>query len=314
MSRFDQLDEQAQQEWQARVAQKRLALSASVEETLQDSSLAIEEEFEEEEEEEQMTSSAKDTHNTTLIPPRLSLQSKQLPLMHAQSTSRSTKLPSTPTTDEDHEPISVDNIHTLARLTRQLAVVDGTISAASIPYDAQSMPKIESVSSAQPITHTAQLPVTPRSQAVSAFPVIPPSRPPELPPMTPDTQHSLKRTTKVRLQVVPKPDLVERTVEGASSLYDTPTNPSLPAIKPVEKDTETMEQVSLVGSGAFESGQSEVAVANTSITSASVVVVVLIGDPGPVVAQYISLQPGIGFTVHLSAPTKNVTPFNYKIL
>jgi hypothetical protein len=313
MSRFDELGEQAQQEWQARVAQKRLALSASVEETLQDSSFAIEEEFDEEEEE-QMTSSAKDTHNTTLIPPRLSLQSKQLSVMYAQSTSRSTKLPSPPTTDEEHEPISVDNIHTLARLTRQLAVVDGTISAASIPYDAQSMPKIESVSSAQPITHTAQLPVTPRSQAVSAFPVIPPSRPPELPPMTPDTQHSLKRSTKVRLQVVPKPDLVERTLEGASSLCDTPTNPSLPAIKPVEKHTETMEQVSLVGSGTFERGQSEIAVANTCITSASVVVVVLIGDPGPMVVQYISLQPGVGFTVHLSAPTKNVTPFNYKIL
>src|SRR5436309_980058 len=165
MSPFDELDEQAQQEWQARVAQKRLALSASVEETLQNSSFAIEEEFGEEEEE-QTTSSAKDTHNTTLIPPRLSLQPKQLPVMHAQSTSHSTMLPSTLTTDEGHEPVSVDNIHTLARLTRQLAVVDGTISAASIPYDAQSMPKIESVSSAQPITHTAQLLVTPRSQAV----------------------------------------------------------------------------------------------------------------------------------------------------
>jgi len=55
MSPFDELDEQAQQEWQARVAQKRLALSASVEETLQDSFFAIEEEFDEEEEEEQMT-------------------------------------------------------------------------------------------------------------------------------------------------------------------------------------------------------------------------------------------------------------------
>ncbi len=313
MSRFDELDEQVQQEWQARVIQKRLALSASVEETLQDSSFAIEEEFDEGEEEEQMTASAKDTHNTTLIPPRLSLQSRQLPVMHTRSTSGTPKLLSTPT-GEGPEPLSVDNIHTLARLTRQLAVVDGTLSATSIPYDDQSMPKIESVTSAQPMTHTAQLPVTPRSQAIPAFPVIPPSRPPELPQVTPDTQHSLKRTTKVRLQVVPKPDLVERSVGGASSLYDTPTNPRLPAIESVEKHTETMAQVSVAGSGTFESGQSEVAIANAGITSASVVVVVLIGDPGPVVVQYISLQPGIGFTVHLSAPTKKVTPFNYKIL
>src|SRR3989442_994094 len=209
MSRFDELDEQVQQEWRARVVQKRLALSASVEETLQDSSFAIEEEFDEGEEEEQMTASAKDTHNTTLIPPRLSLQSRQLPVMHTRSTSGTPKLLSTPT-GEGPEPLSVDNIHTLARLTRQLAVVDGTLSTTSIPYDDQSMPKIESVTSAQPMTHTAQLPVTPRSQAIPAFPVIPPSRPPALPQVTPDTQYSLQRTTKVRLQADPEPDLVER--------------------------------------------------------------------------------------------------------
>ncbi|MFL5659242.1 MAG: hypothetical protein ACJ8CB_34290, partial [Ktedonobacteraceae bacterium] len=76
--------------------------------------------------------------------------------------------------------------------------------------------------------------------------------------------------------------------------------------------TAVPEQIS--GSGTFESAQSEVAVANVHVTPSSVVVVMLAGDPGPVVVQYVSLQPKTGFTVHLSAPTKNRTPFNYRIL
>src|SRR5438067_1087871 len=97
MSRFDELEEQVQQEWQARVSQKRLALSVSVEETLQDRSFAIEEEFDEGEEEEQKAASAKDSHNTTLIPPRLSLQSRQLPVIHSQARFGAPKLLSAPT-------------------------------------------------------------------------------------------------------------------------------------------------------------------------------------------------------------------------
>ena len=64
----------------------------------------------------------------------------------------------------------------------------------------------------------------------------------------------------------------------------------------------------------FESGQCEVAVADVNVAVSSVVVVMLAGDPGPVVVQYVSLQPRTGFTVHLSAPAKNKTPFNYRII
>jgi hypothetical protein len=39
----------------------------------------------------------------------------------------------------------------------------------------------------------------------------------------------------------------------------------------------------------------------------------LSSDPGPVVVQYVSLQPGTGFTIHLSAPTKMKTTFNYAV-
>lgn len=69
----------------------------------------------------------------------------------------------------------------------------------------------------------------------------------------------------------------------------------------------------LAGSGMFEQGQSDVSVANEAISERSVVMVTLTGNPGPVVVQYISLQPQIGFTIHLSAPTTGRTPFNYVI-
>ncbi|WP_149403847.1 hypothetical protein [Dictyobacter arantiisoli] len=71
---------------------------------------------------------------------------------------------------------------------------------------------------------------------------------------------------------------------------------------------------SLSGSGSFESGQSDASVPNPYITASSVVLVTLTTNPGPVVVQYISLQPQVSFTVHLTAPTANHTIFNYIIL
>ncbi len=70
----------------------------------------------------------------------------------------------------------------------------------------------------------------------------------------------------------------------------------------------------LSGSGMFEADRSEMVVANVGIKSSSVVVVMLTGDPGPVVVQYITLRPQDGFTVHLSAPAQAKTSFNYVIL
>jgi hypothetical protein len=68
------------------------------------------------------------------------------------------------------------------------------------------------------------------------------------------------------------------------------------------------------GSGAFESGQCDVSVANTHVTSSCVVLVTLTANPGPVVVQYVSLQPQVGFTAHLTAPAAMRVPFNYVIL
>ncbi|GCE02854.1 hypothetical protein KDAU_01830 [Dictyobacter aurantiacus] len=73
-------------------------------------------------------------------------------------------------------------------------------------------------------------------------------------------------------------------------------------------------QGSLSGTAFFAPGQREATVANPHITAASVVLITLTSNPGPVVVQYVSLQPQMGFTVHLTAPTAMHTSFNYIVL
>lgn len=72
-------DEAVQNEWQVRSAKKRDELSRSIEETLVDGALG-EEPFADELEEPFQSS-----NNYMIIPPKLSLQSKQMPAVHIQS-------------------------------------------------------------------------------------------------------------------------------------------------------------------------------------------------------------------------------------
>jgi hypothetical protein len=67
------------------------------------------------------------------------------------------------------------------------------------------------------------------------------------------------------------------------------------------------------GNGAFESGQQEATILDQHVTEGCIVQIMLLNDPGPVVVHYISLQPHIGFTVHLTAPAVMHTAFNYII-
>lgn len=142
--------------------------------------------------------------------------------------------------------------------------------------------------------------------------------PEELSPSLKQKQQLAGRTTKVRLQAVPKSEVLQHPVEKNIPLHEVPTFPQLSIVKNENEDrpevTHSGSLEKVTGSGMFESGQGEVAVVNTCITPSSVVVVTLIGDPGPVVVQFVSLRPAIGFTVHLSASAKNRTPFNYAIL
>ncbi|GHO50062.1 hypothetical protein [Ktedonospora formicarum] len=68
------------------------------------------------------------------------------------------------------------------------------------------------------------------------------------------------------------------------------------------------------GTAVFECTQRDATVANSNISATSVVLVTLTSDPGPVVVHFVSIQPHVGFTVHLTAPTLKQTTFNYIIL
>jgi hypothetical protein len=227
MAGFEELDEQAQKQWLARIAREREYLSASVEEALQQP-VVDDEQWEEEAENVESPVATR----ATLVPPVLSLQSKPMPALH-------------------------------------------------------------------PLLSRTPLPE-------------------ELSPSLQQRQQLAGRTTKVRLQAVPKSEPLLNPVERNIPLHEVPTFPQLSIVKNENEDvyeavdSSPLEKVT--GSGVFESGQGEVVIMNSCITLASVVVVTLTGDPGPVVMQFVTLRPAVGFTVHLSSSAKNRTPFNYVIL
>ncbi len=244
-------NEQAQQGWRSRLAKKRADLSISVEETLADGTLAedlLADELDEQEEQVQGKKSS------VIIPPRLSLQSKSIPVVRV-------------------EP----------KEATKVVVVDtrSTTGSVEVPQTAQKKQRLAG------------------------------------------------RTTKVRLQAVPKSEKKSsgKILTGADKNEQNTTGGMDAGVNDNAKRSSTYEAGALIegqlrstargalsGSGMFEQGQREVAVFNAHISLASVVVATLLGDPGPVVVKYISLQPQIGFTVHLSAPAESETPFNFVIL
>jgi len=151
----------------------------------------------------------------------------------------------------------------------------------------------------------------------------------EVPPAGQKKRRLAGRTTKVHLQAVSKPEKKadgNRAVEPGK-IEERPSAEVQAGEKKHAKPAITQEADALIrgqvrhtahgtlsGSGVFTQGQKEVSIANASITTTSVVVVTLVGDPGPVVVKYISLQPQLGFTVHLSAPAEVNSPFNYVVL
>lgn len=109
------------------------------------------------------------------------------------------------------------------------------------------------------------------------------------------------------------PGLAGTSVPAADLLAKEPQAVLQPANTQQETDQRPL-RAALSGTVRFESGQREITVQNSSITTSSVVLVTLTTNPGPVVVQYISLQPHTGFTVHLTAPTTTSSSFNYIVL
>jgi len=91
------------------------------------------------------------------------------------------------------------------------------------------------------------------------------------------------------------------------------TSVRMPTVSVANRARSAVLQRPLAGTGVFECGQMDVIVTNPAITAISVVMVMLASNPGPVVVQYVSLQPRVGFTVHLTAPPTARTSFNYVI-
>ncbi len=161
----------------------------------------------------------------------------------------------------------------------------------------------------------------------------PSTLPAETPARSQKKQRLAGRTTKVRLQAVPKaekkaserarpekinldheqrPVVEHQTAVISDARLEFDGVDKAIAEKQVGASTSTRGKLS--GSSTFETGQEEASITNPLISSSSVVIVTLIGDPGPVVVHYVTLQPGTGFTVHLSAPAVKKTVFNYVIL
>ena len=91
---------------------------------------------------------------------------------------------------------------------------------------------------------------------------VPVAHPAEVAHHTTGKQGWTKRTTKVRLQVVPKPDTTRK--EDIPSFCDKATNPTIPTVQETEGRVETPSPTSTVtdraafcGSGKFEIGQSD---------------------------------------------------------
>jgi hypothetical protein len=243
-------DEQGLKHWFSHISRKRKELSESVEEALKDTAVQGED-WDEEDGDEMNIGQAKDT---TLIPPRLSLQSKPMPAVLPNARNQSQVHPAT---------------------SSSLGIArSGNLS-------------------------TAVLPTTEIARGV------------------PGNQRLGGRSTKVHLQVVAKPEhtpLPAETHAPHAPFLETKGYSMHDAAHLFDEVLQLPQQAILTGTGTFEAEQSDAAVLNGDVTSTSVVLATLTGDPGHVVVKYISLQPGFGFTVHLTAPTSGVTPFNYAIL
>jgi hypothetical protein len=343
-----------QRKWRSQLERERLDLSASVEAALVDDGV-LEQQWQDEADEQEDIETT--TGRTSVVPPRLSLQSKMLPAVRSGSfvdtaTNSYPALPKGPAEAEQKAEPLPQNTGMLARLaqrfTSSFAAIGGTTKSGSLQQAPAPTPQTVSAKDTgeylSPISpmetdRTSDHPKVPLVRVIDTMP--PSDSVVEATSPVREKQRSLKRNARVRLETaelhaIPKtPELpkVEEQETGASLLSDVrdaldrqqesqeaaqQEDKNVPARLPVLEmfngELDAAARGSLSGSGAFESGQGDVTIANARITASSVVLVTLTTNPGPVVVQYISLQPQVGFTVHLTAPTATRTTFNYVVL
>lgn len=332
------------QQWQARLARERANLSASVKAALAETPMQENQWLHEREDQGGFVHTAR---GTALIPPRLSLQSKVLPAVRRGSLTQSTKSsqPEESSSEQKHEHVS-QNTNIFARLAQRLTSslsAFGTSGVVSqVAFIQENLP--EAYEEPSFLTRVVEAEKTQRADYETSSTVVD-ALPSALPPVSPEPplqsrQRLAGHTAKIKLQtaslpVVPakptstevrEPVIVrvlqretkeEQTTLSSSSWVEyeeKSTNPPMPAAEFTKGETRTPTQRMTFGSGAFKSGQCDAMILNEQVSASSIVVAILTASPGPTVVQYVSLQPGIGFTAHLTAPASAETPFNYVIL
>ena len=343
--------EQNSQTWRSRIARERQELSTEVEETLADTQ---EQQWQDDEPPSPVkTSSGTPLVPPRLSLQSRALSAVQpAGLMNATTSEHSALLPDKEVgqASEAVSEVRTQNTSMLARLaqrfTSSFAAIGGSTKAAPAPQPAQEVARRET-SSPQDGRQVSALnrrepagseehPDVPLVRVIDTAPTTTSAAMPAVP--SPDGQRrSLKRNAKVRLETAVLPAMSKTSVipieerETGEELRSAEVRDALdrqqtarreetsivarqPMLEMFEGELGVAARGSLSGTGAFESGQSDVTVPNTRVTASSVVQVTLTSNPGPVVVQYISLQPQIGFTVHLTAPAATRTTFNYVIL
>ncbi len=317
MAQFDQFDEQTPRNWHSRAARERLDLSASVEATLADRSQG-------KQGPEEPESPVLVSKGMILIPPRLSLQSKLLPAVRPGEV-KETPAQASPANADITAMTGAQHVNVLARIAQRISA---SLTSLGVLPSAPTHPGQPQQVEQDVLPQTGEAAIA--HPVVKVSPALPGQTKEKRPaPATVETpgagqgkQRLAGRTAKVRLETAPDLPEVHIPVESQPPFIVTDeqeaveitTGGKVPAVETSERQLHVTARPTLSGSGTFESGCSEAVVSNKHITSSSVVVVMLTGDPGPVVVQYVSLQPQAGFTVHLSAPTKTKTSFNYVIL
>ncbi len=339
MTLREERNEQNKQAWRAHLEQERLDLSLSVEETLIDDG-ALAQHWQDELDEQDDSQPA--TGGTGIVPPRLSLQSVMLPAVQPERFIIATTDPHQIASSHVEEEAEQKSSGMLARLARRFTSSFAAVKPevpqqqAAVSPSEKSFPQDMEAYRSTPASGQFPAPTdsfdAPLVQVIDTTSSFAPSV--EMPPSQPQhkKRRSLKRNGKVRLETTEQPALskaslfprVEDQETGeellAADVRDALSRHQAPSTIPEQSNSTTGNalstaiQRSISGSGAFKSEQGEVMVANSYITAASVVLVTLTTNPGPVVVQYISLQPEVGFTVHLTAPVATHTTFNYVIV
>jgi hypothetical protein len=334
-----------QKGWRSRLERERRNLSASVEATLVDRRSQT---HSGRGESYSQSGAFETMGGTALVPPRLSLQSKVMSTVHPGSFVESATSAHSAAQSPGSQPGPVDaqQLHQMANLAQSF-----TSDLARYGYD-PALATTNPLPAVSRATYTSSSTVRARpsqewpslsssTNVPAPFPSIAPS---QLPPAQSAVRQRLGgRSTRIRLEVPSEEQIAARfaATQSASNKQEAlrdssqelpaststhlpaldlfrpgslgTTSARLPIIDLVKGQLEASRR-GLSGTGFFEDGQCDLIITNKYVTATCVIQIMLTSNPGPVVVHYISLQPRIGFTIHLTAPTNARTSFNYIIL